>query len=151
MPIYLHLAEYLDSFKSAPPKAIAVPTIDKEHALTLNTCICELTPTEKFSHDRTVLFGRLLPGLCSVVMTSWRLPVEDELTKGARQMMQQRVIPIWLVLAFQVYLDIHYVLTSSMGKIYSLVNMNCPRCCQAFNIEKPAAYNGRCPFTDSEI
>lgn len=73
MPMYDHLAEYLDSYKSAPAKAVCVPSVGSNltHTPRLNTWICELTPEEKASHDRTVLLGRLLPGLCSFVLVKW--------------------------------------------------------------------------------
>ena len=64
------------------------------------------------------LYGRILPALCSVAsLKCFPTCAEDELTKGARRMLQEREIPIWLVLAFQVYLDIHYTMPTTIGEL----------------------------------
>jgi hypothetical protein len=44
------------------------------------------------------------------------IPGQDELTKGTLNMVRTKNIPIWLVLAFQVQLDIHYMLLKDTSR-----------------------------------
>lgn len=101
----------------AVPEAIAITHIDKDFIPTLNKCYCEINDLEeKYEQDRIVLLGRILPAVCAPLLVSGCHGVEDELTKATRAMVHQRTIPIWVVLGFQVYLDIHYIMTSEIGK-----------------------------------
>jgi hypothetical protein len=44
------------------------------------------------------------------------IPGQDELTKGTLKMILTKKIPIWLILAFQVQLDIHYMLLADKSR-----------------------------------
>ncbi|TVY48091.1 hypothetical protein LOCC1_G002055 [Lachnellula occidentalis] len=48
-----------------------------------------------------------------------KFPAEDELTGGILKMCRTKEIPIWLVLALQVQLDIHYVLLEDISRPHS--------------------------------
>ena len=70
----------------------------------------ELSPRRKFEEDKRYLSEHLAePTLMARTFGKMHLIAEDELTRGLRQMSENKELPIWLVFATQVFLDIHHV------------------------------------------
>ncbi|TVY20665.1 hypothetical protein LARI1_G001186 [Lachnellula arida] len=78
-----------------------------------------LYPGEKFTQDEIVLLERLIPELMFLRDVKDKFPAQDELTGGILEMVRTKEIPIWLVLAVQVQLDIHYMLLGDISRPHS--------------------------------
>jgi hypothetical protein len=52
------------------------------------------------------------------------IPGQDELTKGTLNMVRTKNIPIWLVLAFQVQLDIHYMFLKDTSRAQAKLSLH---------------------------
>ncbi|TVY78229.1 hypothetical protein LSUE1_G004193 [Lachnellula suecica] len=84
-----------------------------------------LYPGAKFIQDKIFLLERFLPELIflmnvkSQANDTVKFPAEDELTGGVLEMVRTKQIPMWLVLALQVQLDIHYMLLGDIDRPYS--------------------------------
>jgi len=74
----------------------------------------DLSLREKLQDDINILKA-LLAEFCFLGEFPETIPGLDELTIGALEMIRTQVIPIWLVFAFQVQLDIHSVFKSEMN------------------------------------
>ncbi|MCJ1376607.1 hypothetical protein MMC20_007850 [Loxospora ochrophaea] len=64
---------------------------------------------DKFREDKVVLL-EILPDFCVFALQPGSIPAEDEMMRGVREMVKQNVVPIWLVFAAQIFLDIHHIL-----------------------------------------
>jgi hypothetical protein len=74
----------------------------------------DLSLREKLQEDRNILKA-LLAEFCFLGEFPETIPGLNELTGGALEMIRMQLIPIWLVFAFQVQLDIHSILKSGMN------------------------------------
>lgn len=72
------------------------------------------SPKEKFREDKAILLAAL-PDFCVVAHAPGGMPAEDEMTRGIREMVKDDKVPGWLVLAAQVYLDIHHILRQKVS------------------------------------
>lgn len=72
---------------------------------------------EKFFEDQIVL-SENLPDLYLAIteLGASRMPAEDELTSALRLMMETKRIPLCLIFAAQVYLDIHHVMRQDIER-----------------------------------
>lgn len=68
-----------------------------------------MLPKWKFREDKALLF-KVLPEFCVVAHADGNIPVEDAMTCGVREMMKEDYVPLLLIFATQVYLDIHHIL-----------------------------------------
>jgi hypothetical protein len=73
---------------------------------------------EKFQEDQQILM-EALPEFCYLCLRTTKMPAEDELTRGLREMFRTREIPFWLVFATQVFLDIHHELRDQVNRGYN--------------------------------
>ncbi|KAI9051967.1 hypothetical protein LZ554_004221 [Drepanopeziza brunnea f. sp. 'monogermtubi'] len=64
---------------------------------------------EKFLQEKRLLL-EFLPDICVLRQIRGQVPVLDEISRGLMDMVGSKVIPIWLVLACRLWLDIHQVL-----------------------------------------
>jgi hypothetical protein len=69
------------------------------------------------NQDKIVLL-ELFPEYCILNQIRNELPVQDELSRGLREMMRTKKIPMWLVLGCRIYLDIHHTMLSNIGKAH---------------------------------
>ncbi|KAL1963061.1 hypothetical protein VTN77DRAFT_8707 [Rasamsonia byssochlamydoides] len=76
------------------------------------------TAREKYQEDKIVLL-EILPEFSVLCKGTDRVPAEDELTRGLRMMFKTHKIPLWLVFAAQVFLDIHHVLREDIDRGFS--------------------------------
>ena len=118
LPVYIMLNSFLDVIHPNQ-----VPICKPGHFGRLNMTEEIVDPRQKFSQDQIVLFERLLPEFVFLSHMKDRqtnkyleIPGEDELTKGVLKMVRTKEIPVWLVLAFQVQLDIHYTLLGNTSR-----------------------------------
>ncbi|PGH32119.1 hypothetical protein GX50_05080 [[Emmonsia] crescens] len=72
---------------------------------------------DKFKEDH-ILLGEIISEFL-VRAISPTQPFEDEFTRGLRLMFDTGVIPIWLVFAAQVFLDIHHVLRAKAKNAFT--------------------------------
>jgi hypothetical protein len=63
---------------------------------------------DRFNQDKIILL-ELLPDFCIANKLDLLPPVVDELSRGLREMVKTKEVPIWLVLGCQLYLDIYHV------------------------------------------
>lgn len=70
---------------------------------------------DKFREDKIILL-ELLPDFYVFSLTRGKIPAEDEMTRGIREMAAQNKVPIWLAFAAQVFLDIHHILREQIGR-----------------------------------
>lgn len=75
----------------------------------------EKSAREKFSEDKIIMLEILSDFLTMHRITPPR-PFEDEFTRGLRKMFDTHEIPLWLVFAAQVFLDIHHVLRDGVQR-----------------------------------
>ena len=68
----------------------------------------------KFREDKVVLLENL-PDFCVVAQAPESIPAEDEMSRGMREMVKDGQLPIWLVFAAQIYLDIHHTLRQKVS------------------------------------
>lgn len=73
---------------------------------------------DKFKEDKIVLL-EILSEFLTLHRTMPPQPFEDEFTRGLRMMFDTHNIPLWLVLAAQVFLDIHHILRAGVTKGFS--------------------------------
>ncbi|KAI9784493.1 MAG: hypothetical protein M1835_003574 [Candelina submexicana] len=69
---------------------------------------------DRFREDKVVLL-ETLPDFCVFAQMPGSIPAEDELTRGVREMVKRKEVPIWLTFAAQVFLDIHHTLREQVG------------------------------------
>jgi hypothetical protein len=134
----LHAYIILDSF--LPIWRIDAPVCKPGYFGKLNMKEEILNPREKFAQDKIVLLEMLLPelkflsriksGNSRYVMECFEVPMvvanysrtqimfpgQDELTTGILKMGRTKELPIWLILAIQIHLDIHYVLLEDTSR-----------------------------------
>ncbi|KAI4155207.1 MAG: hypothetical protein LQ340_001140 [Diploschistes diacapsis] len=65
---------------------------------------------EKFKEDKAMLCGILPDFYLTVQGPPKTMIAEDELTRGLRDAFRTKELPLWLIFATQVYVDIHHVL-----------------------------------------
>lgn len=68
---------------------------------------------EKDKEDSYVL-RHVLPEV--LLLTQLVVPAEDEFSQGIRQVLSGDVIPLWVVFAYQIYLDIHRTLRDQVAR-----------------------------------
>jgi hypothetical protein len=73
------------------------------------------TAREKFQEDKIVLL-EILPEFVVLSKLTEKAPAEDELTRGLRLMFNSHQIPLWLVFATQIFLDIHHLLRQDIAR-----------------------------------
>jgi hypothetical protein len=73
---------------------------------------------DEFREDKVVRLG-ILPGFCGFALGPGSIPAEDELTRDICEMVKRRSIPIWLVFAAQIFLDIHHTLGGQVSRGFS--------------------------------
>ncbi|KAF7502110.1 hypothetical protein GJ744_007108 [Endocarpon pusillum] len=69
---------------------------------------------DKFREDKVVLL-EILPEFCVLALAPNGAPAEDEMTRGMREMVKHKKIPLWLTFAAQIFLDIHHTLREKVG------------------------------------
>jgi hypothetical protein len=69
---------------------------------------------DRFKQDKIILL-EFLPEFCYLSRLKVKMPVVDELSRGLIEMMETKQIPIWLVLACQLYLDIFDTMFKGVG------------------------------------
>ncbi|RDW79076.1 uncharacterized protein DSM5745_05928 [Aspergillus mulundensis] len=69
----------------------------------------EMSGKENFLHDKMILM-EILPEFVTLHRIGPAQSYEDEFTRGLRKMFDTKEIPLWLVFAAQVFLDIHRIL-----------------------------------------
>ena len=121
LPVYVILYSFLDAIEPGN-----VPICKAGYFGKLNLGEDLLTPEEKFTQDKIVLLERFIPEIIFLANMhdkgtglSLELPGEDELTKGIRKLVSAKQIPIWLVLALQIQLDIHYMLLADTSRAHN--------------------------------
>jgi hypothetical protein len=62
-----------------------------------------------------ILLMEILPEFCILAKHEIPLFVRDELTKGFCRMATTKELPVWLVFAATVFLDVHHILRDSVG------------------------------------
>lgn len=70
---------------------------------------------EKYAQD-TILIMNFITDVFAIVRAIPGYPVHDEFTRGIEELDRTREVPMYLVFAAQVFLDIHHILR---GKVYS--------------------------------
>ncbi|KAI9038903.1 uncharacterized protein KD926_010117 [Aspergillus affinis] len=78
----------------------------------------EKSAREKFQEDKIVMLD-MLSGFSTFHQRVPPQPFEDEFTRGLRLMLKTHIIPIWLVFAAQVFLDIHHALRGNVTRAIS--------------------------------
>ena len=73
------------------------------------------TAREKFKEDKAVLFG-ILPDFFAATYGTQTLTAEDEFTRGLRTAFKDKKLPLWLIFAAQIYMDIHHILRESISR-----------------------------------
>ncbi|KAH8805514.1 hypothetical protein F5884DRAFT_448221 [Xylogone sp. PMI_703] len=118
LPVYQILSSFLPVIQQS-----RIPICKPEFFGKLDLVEHALDPREKFNQDKIVLLERLLPEFMfysRLLDPRTKKPVhvlgEDSLTKGVVQMVHTKEISIWLVLALQVQLDIHYMLLGTTSR-----------------------------------
>jgi hypothetical protein len=77
----------------------------------------DLSIREQMEQD-TVTVKALLAEICiasQFIEAVFEIPGQDELTSGTIEMIEMKNVPIWLVLAYQVHLDVHQILHLKLG------------------------------------
>ncbi|CAG8981259.1 hypothetical protein HYALB_00003857 [Hymenoscyphus albidus] len=123
LPVYLLLWTYLQVIQR---RGHIVPICKPEHRGTLNLNGDHPNPEEKYKQDKIFLCEHFIPEVLHLrnikgyyKSGNIKLPAEDELTGGIFEMVGTNEIPIWLVLALQVQLDIYYTLLEDMDRPHS--------------------------------
>ncbi|TVY35480.1 hypothetical protein LSUB1_G004598 [Lachnellula subtilissima] len=119
--IYIILGSFLQVIQRGH-----VPVCKPGHFGKLNLNEDVLYPDEKFTQDKIVLLELLIPEFMFLLnvkdprtRADIKFPAQDELTGGILEMVRTKEIPIWLVLALQVQLDIHYTLLGDISRPHS--------------------------------
>lgn len=73
-------------------------------------------PTQKKYEQDNILLMELFTDLMTIVRGVPKYPVHDEFIRGMQELDRTREIPMYLVFAAQIVLDIHHILR---GKVYS--------------------------------
>jgi hypothetical protein len=114
LPTYWSLSEWI---RMAPPKKI--PTLGHYIGKTPNYQAKK--SKGKMKRDKQILF-EILAECCLLKAfkndPGFMLPGEDELTIGLIKMLAIRRIPIWLVFASQIFIDIRWILETSVSKCH---------------------------------
>jgi hypothetical protein len=66
----------------------------------------------------TVTVKALLAEICiasQFIEAVFEIPGEHELTSGTIEMIEMKIVPIWIALAYQVHLDVHRILYLELG------------------------------------
>ena len=116
---YVLLSSFLKNRQSESlhlkgPDYFARPDVDSDRST--------MTPRGKFEDDKIIMYS----GLADFFLTSTaKVPVpEDELTRGLRTAFETNELPLWLILAAQVYLDIHHAMGQNVMKCYANLRRN---------------------------
>ncbi|KAL4970641.1 uncharacterized protein BDV14DRAFT_54 [Aspergillus stella-maris] len=80
------------------------------------------SPREKFREDK-IIMTEMLSEFLTFDRISPVQPYEDEFTRGLRKAFQTKDIPIWLIFAGQVFLDINHILREDILRPYSDLNV----------------------------
>lgn len=73
-----------------------------------------MAPKWKFREDKALLL-QVLPDFCILAHGQGEIPVVDGMTRAIHEMTKQDDVIPWLVLAAQVYLDIHHILRQKVS------------------------------------
>lgn len=101
LPVYIILDSFLPVLEDG-----VVPVLKPGFFGEIDRSGRQLSWRQRFNQHKIALLD-LLPDFCLVNTLGPPLPMMDELTRGLVDMVETRKIPIWLVLASQLYLDIH--------------------------------------------
>lgn len=78
----------------------------------------KMTDREKFKEDKAMLCG-ILPDFYLACCSTPVFYSEDEFMKGLRSAFKTKNVPLWLVFATQVYLDVHHILRDGVSEWYA--------------------------------
>ena len=70
---------------------------------------------EKFREDKAMLCG-ILPDFYIATYGPQHNILDDELTRGLRTAFETKKLPLWLVFAAQIYVDIHHILREDVSR-----------------------------------
>lgn len=71
--------------------------------------------------QNTVTVKALLAEICiasQFIEAVFEIPGQDELTTGTIEMIETKIEPMWLVLAYQIHLDVHRILHLELGNAH---------------------------------
>lgn len=69
----------------------------------------------KYGEDQIIMFT-ILPEIALLEEYGGSLPSQDEMTRGCREMYKNKKIPIWLVFACRIFLEIHHLLRKEVSR-----------------------------------
>lgn len=94
-----------------------VPRYKKDHFGKVDTTKSRdsMSLRERYNQDRNILLG-FLPDFVLLTELKIALPVEDEFTRGLRDMVKSKQVPVWLAFAAQILLDIHHTLDVNVAQ-----------------------------------
>jgi hypothetical protein len=109
---YLCLRQFNSAVKERNGK-IPMMSVEQERRLVTGPR-SELTPVEQRDEDTVVLMSSVSV-IASFVYVS-NAPSEDEFCAGLRELVKKQKFPLWLVFAAQIYLDVHHILRTDVGR-----------------------------------
>lgn len=109
LPVYIILSSFLPVLEGS-----SVPVMKPGFFGEVDLSGQPLSWRAMFNQDKIVLL-ELLPEYCILNKIRNELPIQDELSRGLREMTHTKKIPIWLVLGCRIYLDIHHTMLSKTG------------------------------------
>jgi hypothetical protein len=113
LPVYQQLKSLLAHF---PPLKVAVlytPNQDYKTPSSYGT-----TPEQMMNRNVTVL-SQFIAEMClhkGAKKQGMKVPAEDELQRGTIEMLESRKLPLWLVFACQIFLDVRYILEEDVDR-----------------------------------
>jgi hypothetical protein len=84
----------------------------------------QLSQAEKQQEDTTLLIG-ILPEFCFISKHQVALLATDQLTRGLCQMVVTKVIPVWLMFAATIFLDVHHSLREGYLQTFEQLMRKC--------------------------
>jgi hypothetical protein len=108
LPVYIILSSFLDVLDGS-----TVPVMKPGFFGEVDLSGAQLSWRAMFNQDKIVLL-ELLPEFCILNRLRNELPIQDELSRGLREMTRTKKISIWLILGCRIYLDIHHTMLSKI-------------------------------------
>ncbi|KUJ08859.1 uncharacterized protein LY89DRAFT_741693 [Mollisia scopiformis] len=87
---------------------------------------------EKQQEDVQVLL-EILPEFCFLAKFDIAMLGQDEVTRGLRQFALTKAIPIWLVFAVEIFLNIHHILRETVDSGFQVLTLTATRFTQTLN------------------
>ena len=110
-PTYMLLSSFCDVLKAVPLPIYKPGTYGIYNASSNRN---SKSAREKFREDKIIML-EALPEFCLLARSDQVLG-EDELTRGVRQMVKTKQVPMWLTFAAQIFLDIHHIFRAEVEK-----------------------------------